>query len=265
MDALIAQYTDADEHSRLTRQYIAQLEYDTTMHLLNGYLGKGKDVCELGAATGRYSLEFASQGCNVTAVELVPDQVRILKENALKQGLVLDVYEGNACHVPFIEDESQDLCVILGPLYHLKTVHERQQAIQEAKRILKPGGVLAIAYISKFFVAGLFAQRFSHLITPEVLDELNSKGTVSCDEADSFFQVGYFASPGEMETLVTQSGFSILLHAATDSFSRYLDSGVNSLTPSQYQAWLSYHLSTCLEPSLLGASNHGLVLAKMGD
>ncbi len=262
MDALIAQYTDADEHSRLTRQYITQLEYDTTMHLLSDYLGKGKYVCELGAATGRYSLEFASQGCHVTAVELVPDQVRMLKENALEQGLVLDIHEGNACHVPFIEDESQDLCVILGPLYHLKTAYERQQAIQEAKRILKPGGVLAIAYISKFFVAGLFAQRFPHLITPEVLGELHSKGTVSTQEADSFFNVGYFASPREMELLVKGAGFLVTAHAATDGFNRYLDQGVNRFTTTQYQSWLNYHLATCQEPSLLGASNHGLVIAK---
>ncbi|MBD1559944.1 class I SAM-dependent methyltransferase [Vibrio sp. S9_S30] len=262
MEELIAQYTGANEDERLTRQYITQLEFDTTIHKLMPYLSKGKSVCELGAATGRYSLTFAKMGCDVTAVELVPDQVDILNTKAKSEGIELKVFEGNACDVPFIESNSQDVCVILGPLYHLKTQHERELAINEALRILKPNGVLAVAYISRFFVAGLFAQQFPELVTPEVLIELNKHGTVSNSKADSFFNVGYFATPTEVESLVQDKGFIVIGHTATDGFGRYISNGVNNFTPSQYQTWLDYHLINCDEPTLLGSSNHGLVVAR---
>lgn len=261
MEALIAQYTSANEDSRLTRQYITQMEFDTTMHTLQGLITSGTKVCELGAATGRYSLTFAKQGCEVTAVELVPEQVEILKQNAESQSLTLNVYQGNACDVPFIASESQDLCVVLGPLYHLQSSNEREQAIREAKRILKPGGTLAVAYISRYFVAGMFAQKFPELMTPDVLSELRTQGTVSSPKADSFFNVGYFSTPEEMENLLTDQEMEISHHVATDGIGRYISDGVNQFTPSQYQTWLNYHLATCAEPSVLGSSNHGLVLA----
>lgn len=262
MEELIAQYTGANEDERLTRQYIAQLEFDTTIHKLTPYLLKGKSVCELGAATGRYSLHFAKLGCDVTAVELAPDQVKILNTKAKSEGIELKVFEGIACDVSFIESSSLDVCVILGPLYHLKTLHERELAVNEALRILKPNGVLAIAYISRFFVAGMFAQQFPELVTPEVLLELNKHGTVSNAKADSFFKVGYFATPSEIENLVNKNGFNVIGHAATDGFGRYISNGVNNFTPSQYQTWLDYHLANCDEASLLGSSNHGLVIAR---
>ncbi|GAM74028.1 biotin synthesis protein bioC [Vibrio ishigakensis] len=262
MEELIAQCADGDEDARLTRQYIAQLEFDTTMHLMTPYLQTPKRVCELGAATGRYSLTFAGDGHAVTAVELVPQQIKIMRDKAQMLGLELDIHEGNACEVPFIESNSQDICVVLGPLYHLKQKSEREQVISEAKRILKPGGVLAVAYISRFFVAGMFAQKFPNLISARVLEELHRYGTVSHPDWPRFFRVGYFATPEEIETLVTDSDLELLEHAATDGFSRYLSAGVNDFTPSQYQAWLEYHLQTCKEPSLLGASNHGLLVAQ---
>ncbi|MDV5169697.1 class I SAM-dependent methyltransferase [Photobacterium rosenbergii] len=262
MDALIEQYTSADEDSRLTRQYITRMEFDTTMHVLYGWLTPGTCVAELGAATGRYSLTFAQMGCKVTAVELVPDQVRILREKAGVSDIDIDIHQGSACEVSFIADNSQDLCVILGPLYHLQTEQERRRALEEAMRILKPGGVVAVAYISRFFVAGLFAQQFPHLMTPHVLDELKRGGLVSSPEAAQFFNVGYFATPEEMTLLVEERGFAIERHIATDGFGRYLASGINHFNPEQYDAWLAYHLETCDEPSLLGASNHGLVIAR---
>lgn len=262
MQELIDQYTGVDEDGRLTRQFITQMEFDTTMHVLKEYLTPEIKVIEQGAATGRYSLKFAKMGCDTTAIELVPDQVNILKRKATEQGLTLSIYEGNACSVPFVESDSHDLSVILGPLYHLQTQEERDQAISEAHRILKPGGVLAVAYISRYFVAGMFAQQFPQLVTPEVLSTLFESGLVPNKLADSFFNVGYFASPSEMERLVSEHGFTKLRHVATDGFGRYISSGVNKFTPEQYKTWLSYHLKTCDEPSLLGSSNHGLMIAR---
>ncbi len=262
MEDLIEQYTNADENARLTRQYITQMEYDTTMHAILPYLSRGTQVCELGAATGRYSFALAQLGCEVTAVELVPDQVRILRSNADQKGLAVSIYQGDACDVSFLSDESQDVLLILGPLYHLRTQSQREQAMAEARRVLKPDGVIAIAYISRYFIAGLFAQKFPELIIPDVLTELYELGTVSHEKADSFFRVGYFATPQEMNTLLDDHTFSIERHLATDGFGRYIAEGVNRFNTDQYQVWLQHHLTVCDEPSLLGSSNHGLIIGR---
>ena len=70
MQELIEQYTGVNEDERLTRQFITQMEFDTTMHALKEYLAPEIKVIEQGAATGRYSLNFAKMGCDATAVEL---------------------------------------------------------------------------------------------------------------------------------------------------------------------------------------------------
>lgn len=255
-------YSTFDEEQRLLSQNITRIEFDTTLSVLKPYLSSASHLTELGAATGRYSLHYAQQGVNVTAVELVPELVEQLKANAKQQSLDLAVYEANATNVSFIENSSQDAVLILGPLYHIQSQSEREAVLSEANRILKPSGVVAIAYISRFFVAGLLAKMSSSLVQPSVLNELNEQGIVTSSDVDPFFRTGYFAKPKEIESLATQSGFRVENHVATDGYVRYIGQQVNPLSESEYQAWLKYHFSVCSEPSLLGSSNHGLVIAR---
>ncbi|MDA0120880.1 class I SAM-dependent methyltransferase [Vibrio sp. T11.5] len=255
-------YAKFDEEKRLISQNITRIEFDTTLSVLGAYIAPECHVTELGAATGRYSLHYAQLGMSVTAVELVPELVEQLKDNATRRSLNLSVYEANAMDVSFIEDGSQDVVLILGPLYHIQSKSDREAVLREANRILKPNGVVAIAYISRFFVSGLLAKMSSDLVSPAVLSELKESGLVTSPDVDPFFRTGYFAEPSEIESIATQSGFCVEKHIATDGFVRFIGHEVNHLNEQQYQAWLSYHLSTCAEPSLLGSSNHGLVIAK---
>ncbi|MGF1911740.1 class I SAM-dependent methyltransferase [Vibrio kasasachensis] len=255
-------YSKFDEEKRLLSQNITRIEFDTTLSVLESYIAPASHLTEFGAATGRYSLHYARRGMHVTAVELVPELVEQLNNNAKSQHLELAVYEANAINVSFIESGTQDVVLILGPLYHIPLKSDREAVLKEANRILKPNGVVAIAYISRFFVAGLLAKMSNSLVFPEVLSELNESGLVSSPDVDPFFRTGYFAKPLEIENLAIQSGFSVESHIATDGYVRFIGQEVNRLNDQQYRAWFKYHLSTCSEPSLLGSSNHGLVIAK---
>ncbi|WEM43842.1 class I SAM-dependent methyltransferase [Photobacterium sp. DA100] len=255
-------YANFDEEKRLLCQNITRIEFDTTLSVLEPYINSASHLTELGAATGRYSLHYAQQGMHVTAVELVPELVEQLNSNAKSQYLDLAVYEANATNVSFIENATQDIVLILGPLYHIQSRSDREAVLKEANRILKPNGVVAIAYISRFFVAGLLAKMSKSLVSPEVLSELNESGLVTSPDVDPFFRTGYFAKPLEIEDLAVQAGFSVESHIATDGYVRFIGQEVNQLNEQQYQAWFKYHLSTCFEQSLLGSSNHGLVIAK---
>ncbi|MHA2937243.1 class I SAM-dependent methyltransferase [Vibrio sp. RC27] len=255
-------YTNYNEEIRLLSQNITRIEFDTTLSILKPYIDSASKLTELGAATGRYSLYYAQQGINVIAVELVPELVEQLNNNAKRQSLSLSVYEANATDVSFIENDTQDIVLILGPLYHIQSKPDREAVLKEANRVLKPNGIVAIAYISRFFIAGLLVKMSNGLVLPTVLSELNECGSVTSLDVDPFFRTGYFAKPSEIESLAIQTGFSIENHIATDGYVRFIGQEVNQLSEQQYEAWLSYHLSTCAEPSLLGSSNHGLVIAK---
>ncbi|MGL1040402.1 class I SAM-dependent methyltransferase [Vibrio vulnificus] len=255
-------YAKFDEEKRLLSQNITRIEFDTTLSVLEPYIDPASNLTELGAATGRYSLHYAQQGINVTAVELVPELVEQLNSNAKRQSLNLSVHEANATDVSFIENDSQDIVLILGPLYHIQSKSDREAVLKEAHRVLKPNGIVAIAYISRFFVAGLLAKMSNDLVSPTVLSDLNESGLVTSPDVDPFFRTGYFAKPSEIESLAAHTGFSVENHVATDGYVRFIGQEVNQLNEQQYQAWLKYHLVTCAEPSLLGSSNHGLVIAK---
>ncbi|NGZ19188.1 methyltransferase domain-containing protein [Vibrio aestuarianus] len=255
-------YAKFDEEKRLLSQNITRIEFDTTLSVLEPYIDPASNLTELGAATGRYFLHYAQQGINVTAVELVPELVEQLNSNAKRQSLSLSVHEANATDVSFIENDSQDIVLILGPLYHIQSKSDREAVLKEAHRVLKPNGIVAIAYISRFFVAGLLAKMSNDLVSPTVLSDLNESGLVTSPDVDPFFRTGYFAKPSEIESLAAHTGFSVENHVATDGYVRFIGQEVNQLNEQQYQAWLKYHLATCAEPSLLGSSNHGLVIAK---
>lgn len=255
-------YANFDEEQRLVCQNITRIEFDTTVNQLEAFTQSANKLTELGAATGRYSIYYAQKGLEVTAVELVPELVSQLEDNAAEQGVELNIHEANATDVNFIPDSSQDIVLILGPLYHIQNEGERQAVIKEAHRILKPNGIAAVAYISRFFVAGLLAKMSHVLVTPQVLGELHETGLVTSKDVDPFFRTGYFATPDEVESLVQSEGLDVEKHVATDGFGRYIGAEINALSEQEYQAWLQYHLMVCSEPSLLGSSNHGLVIAR---
>ncbi|GBL00736.1 hypothetical protein VH1709_contig00050-0053 [Vibrio harveyi] len=75
-------YANFDEEKRLLSQNITRIEFDTTLSVLEPYIEQASHFTELGTATGRYSLHYAQQGVNVTAVELVPELVEQLNSNA---------------------------------------------------------------------------------------------------------------------------------------------------------------------------------------
>ncbi|MFS1500335.1 class I SAM-dependent methyltransferase, partial [Vibrio splendidus] len=142
-------YAKFDEEKRLLSQNITRIEFDTTINVLGSYLELAGRLTELGAATGRYSLHYVRQGMDVTAVELVPELVEQLKYNAETQNLDLVVHEANATNVSFIENGTQDVVLVLGPLYHIQSKSGREAVLKEANRILKPNGIVAIAYNSR--------------------------------------------------------------------------------------------------------------------
>ena len=144
-------YDKTDEDGRLTRSRHGRMEYRVTMHYIHRYAGKGSKVLEVGAGTGRYSVALAKEGMDVTAVELTESNLEQLRENGrgLKNLLPL---RGDATDLGRFRDNTFDVTLMFGPMYHLYEPEEVNRAIDEAVRVTKKGGVILFAFISVYAV-----------------------------------------------------------------------------------------------------------------
>lgn len=142
---LINFYNNYDEDSRLTLKH-GTVEFLTTMRYVKKYLKPGDRIIEIGAGTGRYSHTLARQGYTVDAVELVEHNIEVFKKNTLPEENI-SIIQGNALDLSAVQDDKYDITLLLGPLYHLYSKTDKQQAIREAIRVTKQGGIIFAAYV----------------------------------------------------------------------------------------------------------------------
>lgn len=241
-----------------------QVEFLTTVRYIEKYLKAGMKILEIGAGTGRYSHYFARQGYEVDAVELVPHNIEIFRQNTQPDEKIT-VVEGNATDLSAYADHAYDITLLLGPMYHLFTEAEKKQALSEAVRVTKPGGILFVAYcmndatvIQYGFMGGnllngtemkkglVDMKTFRLSSTPEELFVLHRK-----EDIDAFDE----ALPVRRLHLI-----------GTDLFTRYIAGTVEAMDDETYALYLNYHFAVCERVDLVGISNHTLdILQKYGE
>ena len=126
-------YNKFNEDKRLTRRH-GKVEFIVTLKYIHDYLNKMNNpkIIDIGAGTGKYSIELSNQGYDVTAIELVKHNLSYIKKyDKIKS------YQGNAIDLSRFKDETFDLTLLFGPMYHLIDENDKIKALNEAKRITK--------------------------------------------------------------------------------------------------------------------------------
>ena len=172
LKALQEYYGSYNEDGRLLSRH-GSVEFLTTMRYIEKYLTPGMRVLEIGAATGRYSHTLARQGYKVDAVELVQHNIDIFNANT-QSDEDIRIFQGNAKDLFMLSDNTYDITLLLGPMYHLFTVTEQREALSEAIRVTKKGGTVFAAYcgndatmVQYCFGKGMLKeQRYQKLVDP---------------------------------------------------------------------------------------------------
>ncbi len=252
---LIDLYNNYDEDGRLISKH-GSVEFLTTMRYIEKYIKPGGRVLEIGAATGRYSHTLARRGYAVDAVELVEHNIEIFRKNTLPDENIT-ITQGNAMDLSAFPDGQYDITLLLGPLYHLYNDKDKRQALGEAIRVTKPGGVIFAAYVisdgclldegfrrgnisvSQYIEKGLLdAQTFAAKSEPKDLFELVRKENV--DELMSIFPV------------------TRLHYVASDGCALFMREAVDAMDKDEFDLYLKYHFATCEREDLLGVTSHAL-------
>ncbi|MCL4505897.1 MAG: class I SAM-dependent methyltransferase, partial [Chloroflexi bacterium] len=150
---MIEQYYDANpqyEWERLGTRH--RTEYALTMLAFENTLpGPPASVLDIGGGPGRYALALARQGYGVSLLDLAQNNLDFARSQARAAGVTLvDYAHGNAVDLSAFRTASFDVALLMGPLYHLTAQADRQSAISEALRVLKPGGIIAAAFVTRY-------------------------------------------------------------------------------------------------------------------
>lgn len=251
-------YDGYDEDNRLIKDNSHSIEFITTTKYLDRYISKNDKVLEVGAATGRYSFYYDQNGCNVTALELSEKHVAIMKNKLNDKFSNMSVFQGNALDLSRFNDDTYDAVLCLGPIYHLTSEEDRTKCIQECLRVLKPGGLIAIAYISKFAHFADMIKRNREDINDTGLHNIMKTGAESNDSNACF----YFSAYDDIEKLMDDNKIQKTIHIATDGIADMIRENINSFTNEEFDLWMQYHLDTCENPNLIGYSKHCLYIGR---
>lgn len=255
MTKLEAYYNKFNEEKRLKSRH-GQVEYHTTMHYIHHYLQKLQPerqeaplrIIDIGAGTGRYSVALAEEGYDVTAVELVKYNLGILK----KKGANVKAYQGNALKLKRFADDSFDLALLFGPMYHLHSDGEQKQALLEAKRVTRPGGVIMVAYVMNDYSVIKYGFMENHIAERIKNGELTEDFQIRHNEKELYD----YMRLEQIDALNEAAGLSRIKIIAPDGAADYMRPVLNAMDEETFQLFLQYQLKNCERPELIGASSH---------
>jgi len=249
-------YNEIDEDGRLNKSRHGQMEYITTMHYINKYAKKGARLLEIGAGTGRYSIALAKAGYDVTSVELVEHNLEVLKKNS--EGIDnIQSFQGDALDLSRFADNSFDVTLLFGPLYHLYEPQDVQKSIDEAVRVTKPNGVILVAFLS------VYAILFDNYLNGTLLDGIKENFTENYKIRHFEEQLFTGYDIVEFEELFTDKSVEHLNTVAVNGILELAEKRIDfAMSDEEMEAFAKLWLAVCEKREMLGTSGHLLYICK---
>ncbi len=249
------------EHTRLERH---PLELELTWRYLNRYLPPQGKILEVGAATGRYTVDLARRGYALTAVDLSAAELEVCRQRVTAEvpGAQAQFVVADARDLSAVTDRDFDAVLLMGPLYHLVELADRQLALGQIASRLKPRGVLFSAFISRFGIMGNLMKNVPEWIE----DQAEVRAILELGRDPEHYPPGtfrgYFATAPEIAPLHEAMGFATLTLAGVEPAISADDESYNRLEGKRRQLWLDLLDEVSTEPSTLGASRHLLYVGR---
>lgn len=252
---LIDFYNRYDEDSRLVLKH-GTVEFFTTMHYVEKYIKSGDRVLEIGAGTGRYSHALARQGYDVDAIELVEHNIEVFHKNTLPHENVT-ITQGNAVDLSVFPDDQYDITLLLGPLYHLYSKEDKQQALKEAIRVTKKGGIVFAAYVIS---DGCLIDEGFHRGNIDVAEYIkmgliDSETFEAKSEPRDLFEL---VRREDIDDLMAAFPVERLHYVASDGCALFMREAIDAMDDDMFQLYLKYHFAVCERGDLAGITSHAL-------
>lgn len=263
---LVEQHYDNDPQHEWAREARHRTEFAITRRALADYLPPAPaTIADLGGGPGQYAIPLAQQGYAVTLVDLSQGNLALAQEKAAEAGVELAaVVHANVLSLPALPEETYDVILLLGPLYHLLERAERETAVAIAYKLLKPDGLIFAAFVTRYaafrdMVSGGYPEWIIQY--PERAQQLLETGRNPAGPG-SGFPNSYFAHPDEIKPLMETAVFETLALIGCEGLVAGHEDHINQLDGDLWQQWVELNYHFAHEPSLYGASDHLLYVGR---
>ncbi|MGH9245309.1 MAG: class I SAM-dependent methyltransferase [Acidimicrobiales bacterium] len=266
LDAVVSHYEASEEEERLAGG-IRELELVRTKEILRRHLpAPPTRILDVGGGTGVHAAWLLDDGYDVHLIDITPRHVERARRQLGERGLTAEV--GDARRLA-VSDRSFDAVLVLGPLYHLIESADRVAALEEARRVVRPGGLVAVAAISRF--ASLFdglVREF--LFDPEFREivhrDLAQGRHVNPANRPHWFTTAYFHRPEELQAEIAAAGLELAELVGVEGLAGWLPRlEARWAEDADREVILDATRVIEAEPALIGLSAHLLAVARALD
>jgi SAM-dependent methyltransferase len=253
------------EWQRLVRDAYHRLEFETTLYFLEKHLPKNGLVLDAGGGPGRYTIELAKRGYEVVLLDMTPANLAFARrqiKRAKVQDKVEDIVEGSIVDLSQFADEAFEAVVCLGgPLSHVLDKHKRDKAIAELIRVTKRGAPLLVSVMGRWSLLVVELMLFQNEIETPLFAQIRDTGDY---EGGYGFTACHFFLPEELQDAFSERGVTIVEMAGLEGISSHHARKVNQLVKDEkrWEIWIETHYQTCMHPSVVGMSEHMLIVCK---
>lgn len=240
-------YNKFNEEKRLNSRH-GQVEFRVSMHYIHKYLKPGDRILDVGAATGRYSIPLFEEGYDVTAVEPVQHNLGRLKAKKPE----LPAYKGDARKLKRFADNTFDLVLLFGPMYHLVKDEDKIQALKEAKRVTKEGGLILVAYVMNEYSILTWGFKEQHILEGMKEGKIDASYRVRPTEEDLYDYVRL----EDVEAFNRAADLQRICLFSPDGPANHMRRELNRLTEEEFEAFVAYQMCMAERNDLIGAGGH---------
>ena len=246
-------------------QHVFQLEKIRTQEIILRHLRSPLNIADIGGATGAYSFWLHDMGHHVHLLDAAEFHIEAATKISITENKPLaSILLGDARQLPY-DDAQFDMVLLFGPLYHLQEKEDRVKSIAEAKRVLRKGGVLLGATITRY--ASLFDGFWQGFIDDPAFENIVNQDIEDGNHFNPvnhpmYFTDAHFHTQKEIEEEFATAGLS--------KFNTIAIEGFGWLTPNFTERWndedsrnkmLHYIKLTENDPVMIGISAHVMTIA----